>query len=944
MEYIGEHLWIGQLGQFLIFLAFAMAILSTVSYTFGTNEKDELLKANWLKIGRAAFITHGVSIIVIIVMIFYMMINRYYEYEYVWNHVSNSLPFKYTFAAFWEGQEGSFLLWLFWHAILGFILIRTAKKWEQPVMAVLSFAQVFFVFFILGLYINCGDINDTSYAFLGNIYGRSGFVWLLLTSIAAILFAKGPQQLKSVFKIAAVLPTFILVALILGGFYHLGEVRIGGSPFSLLRDIHLAPIFNSANYLQQIEGTGLNPLLQNYWMTIHPPTLFLGFATTIVPCAYAIAGLWKGEHKEWMEPALKWALFSGAVLGAGIFMGGIWAYEALSFGGYWAWDPVENASLVPWITLIAGIHTTLVARSTGYSTKSTYLFYLLTFFLIVYSTFLTRSGVLGDTSVHAFTEMGLEWQIVIFMAALAVLGIGFYKYRSKEIPAPKKEESAYSREFWMFVGALILLFSAGLITVTTSIPVINILSGLEPFDTIIGGITSFFSNFENTFFLSKFYEFFVILDDSNIAPPEDIVAHHNNFQLWIGVLVALLSTVIQFVGYKKESMTGAYAKRFRNFIIGALTVSAIITVPVMSMTGIVAWQYWLLVFSGMFAMLANTAYVLKVIKGNLKLAGSACSHLGFGMMLVGVVFSGALKHALSDPFASNELDGALAGLNKQTNKNILVPFGQTVELTDGFSVSYTQTWTEGNAQFYELNFLKKDAEGNIVDRFTTTPNVLKDSLPNGKQKFRAANPNTKHYLHQDIFTLAIPNWAFDDPEAEKKDTTTWQAKHLAIGDTFYTNRYFVVYTKNDVQSYEHKDYIHEEGDIPITAILTIHDVNTNDAWEARALYYIRGRKQFSLTTEMPLLGLDFKLSAILPTEGKVIIEVRDKQPKRDYVVVQALVFPGIQLVWVGCTMMMFGLLLSGIIRVRNKKKKREEVPSEEEVIIKESDSESEMEA
>jgi len=95
---------------------------------------------------------------------------------------------------------------------------------------------------------------------------------------------------------------------------------------------------------------------------------------------------------------------------------------------------------------------------------------------------------------------------------------------------------------------------------------------------------------------------------------------------------------------------------------------------------------------------------------------------------------------------------------------------------------------------------------------------------------------------------------------------------------------------------------------------------------------------------MPLLGLDFKLSAILPTEGKVIIEVRDKQPKRDYVVVQALVFPGIQLVWVGCTMMMFGLLLSGIIRVRNKKKKREEVPSEEEVIIKESDSESEMEA
>jgi cytochrome c-type biogenesis protein CcmF len=940
MQYIGEHLWIGQLGQFLIFLAFTMAVLATVSFTLGTNEKDQLLKANWLKIGRAAFITHGVSIIVIIVMIFYIMIMRYYEYEYVWNHVSDSLPFKYTFAAFWEGQEGSFLLWLFWHSILGFILIKTAKKWEQPVMAVLSFAQMFFVFFILGLYIDGGDIDDISYAFLGNIYGLSGFIWLLLTSISAILITKGPPQLKSIFKVAAVLPTFILIVLILGGFYHLGELRIGGSPFSLLRNIYFDPVFNTANYIDRIEGTGLNPLLQNYWMTIHPPTLFLGFATTIVPCAYAIAGLWKGEHKEWLEPALKWALFSGAVLGTGIFMGGIWAYEALSFGGYWAWDPVENASLVPWITLVAGIHTTLVARATGYSTKSTYLFFLLTFFLIVYSTFLTRSGVLGDTSVHAFTEMGLEWQIVLFLAAIAGLGIGFYKYRSKGIPAPKKEESAYSREFWMFVGALILLFSAGLITVTTSIPVINIISSLEPFDTIIGWMTSFFSNFENTFFLKNFYAFFVILNESNIAPPEDIVGHHNNFQLWIGVLVALLSTVVQFIAYKKESMTGAYAKRFRNFILGALTVALIITIPVMIMTGIVAWQYWLLVFCGIFSMVANTAYLIKVIKGNLKLAGSACSHFGFGMMLVGIVFSGALKHALSDPFASKELDGLLGDLNKQTNKNILVPFGQTVELTGGYSVSYTKTWTEGNAQFYELNFLKKDIEGNIIDRFTTIPNVLKDSLPNGNKKFRAANPSTKHYVHQDIFTLAVPNWAFEDPEVEKKDTAAWQAKHLAIGDTFYTNRYFIVYTKNDVQSYEHKDYKHEEGDIPITAILTIHDINTKDQWEARALYYIRGRKQYSLITEMPLLGLDFKLSGILPAEGKVVIEIRDKKPKRDYVVVQALVFPGIQLVWIGCTMMMLGLLLSGIMRLRNKKRKKAADSSEEKKV----DSESDLEA
>jgi cytochrome c-type biogenesis protein CcmF len=126
-----------------------------------------------------------------------------------------------------------------------------------------------------------------------------------------------------------------------------------------------APIFSNADYLNLIKGTGLNPLLQNYWMTIHPPTLFLGFASTSIPFAFAMAGFMHKDHKGWLKPVLPWALFSGMILGTGILMGGAWAYEALSFGGYWAWDPVENMSLVPWLILIAGIHTNLIARNTG---------------------------------------------------------------------------------------------------------------------------------------------------------------------------------------------------------------------------------------------------------------------------------------------------------------------------------------------------------------------------------------------------------------------------------------------------------------------------------------------------------------------------------------------------------------------------------------------------
>jgi cytochrome c-type biogenesis protein CcmF len=150
-------------------------------------------------------------------------------------------------------------------------------------------------------------------------------------------------------------------------------------------------------------------------MVIHPPVLFLGFASTIVPFAFAMAGLWTKRIGDWTKPALPWALFSAAVLGTGIMMGGRWAYESLNFGGYWAWDPVENASMVPWLTLIGGIHTLLIYKHTGHSLRATHFLFLITFNLVLYSTFLTRSGVLGDTSVHAFTDLGMNFQLLAFL-------------------------------------------------------------------------------------------------------------------------------------------------------------------------------------------------------------------------------------------------------------------------------------------------------------------------------------------------------------------------------------------------------------------------------------------------------------------------------------------------------------------------------------------------
>ncbi|MEQ1678948.1 MAG: cytochrome c biogenesis protein CcsA, partial [Chitinophagaceae bacterium] len=349
-----------------------------------------------------------------------------------------------------------------WHCVLGLILIKTSKKWEAPVMTVVSFAQLCLATMIAGIYI---------------------FNW-----------------------------------------------KMGSNPFILLRDsgvldnapaLHLDFDVNQPlkpDYMSSIkDGNDLNPLLQNYWMVIHPPVLFLGFASTIVPFAFAVAGLWKKLYGEWTKPTLPWALFSAAVLGVGIMMGGIWAYESLTFGGYWAWDPVENASLVPWMILISGIHTLLIYRHSGHSLKATHLFLILSFSFILYSTFLTRSGILGETSVHAFTDLGMNWQLLAFLLIFVAPALTLFFIRSKEIPTIRKEENASSREFWMFIGALVFFLSAIVIIGKTSLPVFNKVFGTK------------------------------------ISPPEDPEFAYNSIQIYVAIIIALLTAIAQYLKYKETS-------------------------------------------------------------------------------------------------------------------------------------------------------------------------------------------------------------------------------------------------------------------------------------------------------------------------------------------------------------------------------------------------------
>src|SRR5881409_3476440 len=193
------------------------------------------------------------------------------------------------------------------------------------------------------------------------------------------------------------------------------------------------------------EGADLNPLLQNYWMTIHPPSLYTGYVSASVPFAFAIAALASGRlGDQWMRTTRRWALFSWFFLTLGNLFGSRWAYEVLGWGGYWAWDPVENAAIMPWFVSTAYLHSVMIQEKKDMLRVWNLVLVLLTFALTIFGTFLTRSGVIS--SVHSFTQSGLGPFFIGFLVFVLLVAGGLLAYRLPELRTRATMESFLSRE------------------------------------------------------------------------------------------------------------------------------------------------------------------------------------------------------------------------------------------------------------------------------------------------------------------------------------------------------------------------------------------------------------------------------------------------------------------------------------------------------------------
>ncbi|MGB3063971.1 heme lyase CcmF/NrfE family subunit [Sphingobacterium thalpophilum] len=813
VNYVGEHLLPGQIGQFFIVLSFGAAILSCISYFFATRHPEE---SSWKKLARIGFWINAVSVVAIGTTLFYIIYNHLFEYNYAWAHSSKTLPTYYIISSFWEGQEGSFWLWMFWQTVLGAILLFKAKSWESSVMTFVMLCQAFLASMLVGV----------------ELFG----------------------------------------------------LRIGSSPFILLREAMDIPIFKQANYLSLItDGNGLNPLLQNYWMVIHPPTLFLGFASMIVPFAYATGALWTRRYKEWINAALPWALFAVMILGAGIIMGSFWAYEALNFGGFWAWDPVENASIIPWFTLIAAVHVMIAYKNSGHSYFTATFLAMISFVLVIYASYLTRSGILGETSVHSFTDLGMSGQLILFNVVFLIIMVVFLAVKKKEMPITEKDEDIYSREFWLFIGALVLTVACAQIIASTSIPVFNKIFGTK------------------------------------VAPPLEPIQHYNKWQSGFAVIVMIMTGFTQFLKYKRTDSRKFLASTVASLVI-ALLLTAAITYITKTYSNLI---YMLITFSSTFCILANIRVLGDAFKGKWKLAGSSVAHIGFGLLLIGAMVAAATNEVIS---VNNTGYIAVSGFDKveKPGDNLFLTEGQPVQMGE-YKITYIGDSIVAPNTYYKIKYERVDEEtGKVKEEFVLQPFAQN----NAKMGGLIGTPATKHYITHDIYTLitaAAAESQAQHAQVAAEDKTGFEdyeepaTYQVNIGDTLrYRNGYYVI---EGLNRDAHLEKIPKgPNDIMVGLKIKVFAAD-NKQYEVQPIYLIKDGGVYDFNKDVTEQGLKFRFTGIKPDQDKLEIMVYQKPlPEKKWVVFKAIKFPYINFFWCGTIVMTIGFIMS-IVR-RNKEQKR----------------------
>lgn len=768
------------LGKILIYVAFATALFSMISYYLTFKGKR-----NFLNKARISYHISAVSVVLASAFLLYLILTHQFQYTYVWSYSSTDLSTPLLISTFYAGQEGSFMLWTFYTAILGLFLMRYAHRngYEPEIMSVYSLVKV-----------------------------------LLLL----ILIVKSP--------FTYVWETWP------------GQVQEGFVP---------------------PEGRGLNPLLQNFWMVIHPPIIFMGFASMAIPYSHAVTALLRREYLTWVKPAMPWTIFSALTLGAGLSIGGFWAYETLGWGGFWGWDPVENSSLIPWLIAVGTIHTMYVQRRTGAYVRWNLAMSILAFILVLYSTFLTRSGVLGDTSVHSFVDPGM-WVYSLLISLMVIftgIGFGLLFARRKEIPKVKVEADLLSREYNLFIASVLLLLIAGFVIVGTSSPIIT------------------------RIFQGK-------------ASAVD-VSYYNKTTLPLGIIMGLLIGLAQVMWWRKTR-----PEALMKTLMFPTAASTIFT-SILIIVGVRDILMALFALTSSFAFFVNLRIAYKIARGNPKFIGASLTHIGVGLFFLGVIASTKYdkSQVVSLPMGQpvSVFGYKLTYIGNQKIDKERVAYNVKVEKGDDSFVAplqmYFSEYNQGIMRHpYIFSLLNYDIFSNPKLPAFLIRNMLTNDLylsPMSLEKSGGFNPHTTG----DLIIL--------NKEQERKigdytlkfirfDMTSEDMAKMMSGQDFAIGAVIEVTYKGKKQQVIPK--IHYRNNMPIPEPVKIGD---------KQLTFV------NLNVESGQIAVTFK-------SNDANSKVQDEPV--EVLVIEASVKPFINLVWFGVIVILTGFIVSMIRRISEVRK------------------------
>lgn len=767
------------IGVTAISTAFVAAIVALVSYILYYRDKQEKL----LKLANRSFATMAAGTGLAIILLIISILSHNFQFNYVYSYSSTALNKFYLFSTLWAGQEGTFLMWLTFGAIYGFIMIKTVAQKNPLAMAFLVSVEAF----------------------------------LLL-----ILLTKSP---------------FATI-------WHVHEtVPIGFTP---------------------VDGAGLNPLLQNPWMVIHPPTLFVGYSSTVVAFAFAMSAMVTKDFQGWIKQARPWVVFNVMILGTGIIMGGYWAYITLGWGGYWGWDPVENASLVPWLFSLILLHGMVIQSKRKALVRTNFLWAGMSFLTMLWGSYLTRSGVLTDFSVHSFAASGLNFYLMVFQLLFTSMFFymlfRFMSYYSDEGHAPVTfGEGFLNRETMIFTGMMVFLFIAMFTLMGTSAPL---------YTKWFGTPASLSPDFYNTMILPISL---IMLLATAIAPllAWKSTGMRNLKTLWIGLGGAFVLTIVAvLLGLSPMTSVGEHTPYYE--IEGTTVPLFMQQIRDFLFDNMLMYSPYLIFFLAAFAIIINVKISLTFIKNNFSKAGGYVAHAGLGLMAIGILTSSVYD----------------------ASEKVMLPKGEYFQTEFGYEIKFLD--------FVKMPDGRDRVKLEVKTEYGNTYEAFPQFYYSEYSKAYMVSPDVKVQFAKDVYISPIsftPARLANESELELGKTETANFRDMQI--TF--DKFDVVMAGNSQE-------------VTANLVFNINENGYKKSYDVKPVLKASGGEMSSQEVTVPGTDYRVKIASVNASQGKVKLSIQAPGEgggtPRDMLAIELSEKPLISVLWFGTIVFIIGSLLT----------------------------------